>query len=64
MSNEPENFYDWLKTQSDGFQDQAIGIENAGQLRSGELTSERFYKAKMHKTFEPMTLDDMRRAEE
>lgn len=63
MASNP-TFYEWLQSQSESFQSNAIGAENASQLRSGELTSKRFYSDKMHKNFEPMSLDEMRKAEE
>lgn len=56
-------FYEWLRSQSESFQNDAIGSENADQLRSGELDSKRFYAEKMHKQFKPMSLDQMRQAE-
>lgn len=57
------SYYDWLKKQSPGFQDSAIGKTKGKLLRDGGLTSEQFAKLQLNKKFEPITLDEMRELE-
>lgn len=56
------SYYDWLKTQSPEFQDLALGPTRAQLLRDGGLTSEQFAKLNLSKSFQPMTLAEMRTA--
>jgi len=53
-------YYGWLKKQPAGFQDEAIGPTRAALLREGGLSAERFAEINLGKTFEPLTLDQMR----
>lgn len=56
-------YYDWLKTQSAEFQNQALGPTRAKLLRNGGLTAERFAELNLGKNFEPLTLEQMRKLE-
>lgn len=53
-------YYEWLKTQSANFQDAAIGATRGKLLRDGGLSAERFAEIGIGKTFEPLTLTQMR----
>lgn len=54
------NYYDWLKTQSEAFQDDVLGKTRAKLFRDGGLSSEEFGKLNLNKNFEPLTLAEMR----
>lgn len=54
-------YYDWLKTQSPEFQDSVIGPTRGALLRDGGLSSAKFARLQLSRTFEPLTLDEMRR---
>lgn len=54
-------YYDWLKTQSKEFQDSVIGPTRGALLREGGLTASEFARLQLSRTFEPLTLDEMRR---
>jgi SPP1 gp7 family putative phage head morphogenesis protein len=56
-------YYDWLKTQPEPFQDSAIGADRARLLRDGGLSAEKFARLNIGRTFEPLTLDEMRKLE-
>lgn len=58
-----QTYYDWLKNQPAAFQADAIGPTRAKLLRDGGLTSEEFSRLNLNRRFEPMTLDEMRKAE-
>lgn len=53
-------FYEWLKTQPDWFQDDAIGPIRAKLLRDGGLSAEQFARLNLDKNFQPLTLEQMR----
>jgi len=53
-------YYEWLKTQPAGFQDQAIGKTRGALLRRGGLSAERFAELNLGKNFQPLTLAQMR----
>lgn len=53
-------YYDWLKKQSAGFQDDALGVTRGRLFRRGGLSSEEFAQLNLDKNFEPLTLDEMR----
>ena len=55
-----QTYYDWLKKQPAGFQDQAIGPTRGKLLRAGGLSAERFAELNLGKNFEPLTLAQMR----
>ena len=57
------SYYEWLKRQPDGFQDMAIGPERAKLLRDGGLSATRFRELSLNRNFEPMTLEEMQKAE-
>ncbi len=57
------SYYDWLKKQAPGFQDVAIGPERAQLLRDGGLSATRFRELSLNRNFEPMTLQEMQKAE-
>lgn len=56
-------YYEWLKTQSPGFQDAALGPTRGQLFRSGGLSAERFAELQLDRNFKPLTLDEMRRLE-
>jgi SPP1 gp7 family putative phage head morphogenesis protein len=55
-----ETYYSWLKKQPQQFQEAAIGAQRARLLRDGGLSAERFAELQLGKTFEPLTLAEMR----
>jgi SPP1 gp7 family putative phage head morphogenesis protein len=55
-----QTYFSWLKDQPAGFQDAAIGQQRARLLRDGGLSAERFAELQLGKTFEPLTLAQMR----
>ena len=59
----PQNqtYYDWLSQQSAAYQDSVIGPTRGRLLRNGGLTSEQFARLQLSRTFEPLTLDEMRK---
>lgn len=50
------NYYEWLKTQPDSFQDEALGPLRAKLFRDGGLSAERFQELQLGKQFEPLNL--------
>lgn len=54
-------YYAWLRTQSATFQDSVIGKARGRLLRNGGLTIEEFTRLQLNRTFEPLTLDEMRK---
>lgn len=56
-------YYDWLKKQTPGFQDAAIGPTRGQLFRKGGLTSSEFSRLNLNRNFEPLTLDEMRKLE-
>lgn len=54
------SYYEWLKQQPAGFQDQAIGKTRGALLRKGGLSAERFAELNLGKNFQPLTLAQMR----
>lgn len=53
--------YDWLKTQSAAFQDEALGSKTLGKLfRDGGLSADRFAELTIGKMFQPLTIEQMR----
>ena len=55
-----DTYYDWLKRQPRGFQEQAIGVQRTKWLNDGKLTAAEFAKLNLDKNFKPLTLDQMR----
>lgn len=56
-----QTYYDWLKTQSAGFQNQALGKTRGELFRNGGLSTEKFAALNLGRNFEPLTLDEMRK---
>jgi len=56
-----ETYYGWLKRQPAEFQDSVIGPTRGALLRNGGLTAEEFAEAQLNSTFEPLTLEEMRK---
>ena len=56
-------YYEWLKTQKQAFQDEAIGTTRAKLLRDGGLSADEFSRLNLGRNFEAMTLDEMRKRE-
>lgn len=57
------DYYQWLKTQSEAFQDDIVGPTRGKLLRNGGLTAERFRELQLDKKFRERTLDEMRALE-
>lgn len=55
------SYYQWLKTQPDYFQDDALGVTRAALFRKGGLSAESFAKLNLGRNFKPLTLEEMRR---
>jgi len=55
-----QTYYGWLKQQPQKFQNAAIGSKRAKLLREGGISAERFAELQLGKTFEPLTLKEMR----
>ena len=55
-----KSYYDWLKTQSHQFQDDALGKVRGKLFRDGGLSSEDFAKLNVNNNYEPLTLKEMR----
>ena len=54
-------YYDWLKTQSAEFQNDALGVTRAKIFREGGISAEQFRALSLDKNFQPLTLDEMRK---
>lgn len=54
-------YYDWLKRQSASEQADILGKAKAKLFRDGGLTVEQFRALQLDKTFQPITLDEMRK---
>lgn len=55
-------FYEWLKTQPEAFQNDALGVTRATLFRKGGLSAAAFARLNLDRNFQPMTLDEMRAA--
>jgi SPP1 gp7 family putative phage head morphogenesis protein len=53
------SYYDWLKTQPAGFQDEALGNSWGKLFRDGGVSSQEFGKLRLGKDFKPITLADL-----
>ena len=58
-----QTYYEWLKNQPDGYQDEVLGKKRAKLFRDGGMTTEKFRQLQLDRNFTPMTLDEMRQAE-
>lgn len=58
-----ESYYSWLKKQPAAFQDSALGPTRAKLLRDGGLSADEFAKLQLDKSFQPLTLEEMRKLE-
>jgi len=58
-----QTYYSWLKTQPAAFQDSAIGVTRGRLLRDGGLSAQRFQELSIGKTWEPLTIAEMRQLE-
>ena len=54
-------YYEWLKTQPEAFQNDALGVTRATLFRKGGLSAAAFAKLNLGRNFEPLTLDEMRK---
>lgn len=54
-----QSYYEWLKTQPQGFQDAVLGKARAELFRSGGLTAEQFKNLQLDKNFKPRTLKEI-----
>lgn len=54
-------YYEWLKTQPEDFQDDALGKARATLFRKGGMSAETFAKLNLGRNFQPLTLEEMRR---
>src|SRR5574337_79090 len=53
-------YYEWLKTQPASFQDDALGEVRGKLFRDGGLSAEKFAELSLSKTFQPLTIEQMR----
>jgi SPP1 gp7 family putative phage head morphogenesis protein len=58
-----ETYYSWLKKQPEQFVREAIGPTRAKLLLNGGLTAERFAELNLGRSFQPLTLAEMKRLE-
>lgn len=56
-------YYDWLKRQPAGFQDEVLGPTRGALLRNGGLSAKRFAELQLDRNFKPLTLREMERLE-
>lgn len=54
-------YYEWLKTQPEAFQDDALGVTRAALFRKGGLSAAAFARLNLGRNFQPLTLEQMRR---
>lgn len=54
-------YYEWLKTQPEAFQNDALGVTRATLFRKGGLSATAFAKLNLGRNFQPLTLDEMRK---
>lgn len=54
-------YYEWLKDQPESFQNDALGVTRADLFRKGGLSAAAFARLNLGRTFEPLTLEEMRR---
>lgn len=59
----PQTYYQWLKGQSAGFQDEVLGPSRGKLFRDGGLSSDKFASLSLNKNFRPRTLEQMRALE-
>ena len=57
------HYYDWLKTQPQGFQDDVLGATRGQLFRKGGLSAKRFAQLQLDKNFRPRTLVEIKRIE-
>ncbi len=57
------SYYDWLKTQPEDFQDEAIGKTRAKLFRDGGLSADDFAQLNLNRNFQPLTLAEMQKLE-
>lgn len=55
-----KSYYDWLKDQPPGVQNEVLGPTRAKLFQDGGMSAERFRKLQFDKNFEPLTLNEMR----
>lgn len=55
------SYYEWLKTQPEAFQDDALGVTRATLFRKGGMSAATFAKLNLGRNFQPLTLDEMRK---
>lgn len=58
-----QSYYEWLKRQPKSFQVDTIGKARTELLRNGGLTAKEFARLNIDKTFNPLSLDEMRSRE-
>ena len=54
------SYFDWLKTQPEGFVEEALGPTRAKLFLDGGLSADEFAKLQLGRNFEPLTLEEMR----
>jgi SPP1 gp7 family putative phage head morphogenesis protein len=55
-----ETYYEWLKKQDQKTQDDVLGVQRAKLFRDGGMSAEKFRALQFDKSFEPLTLAQMR----
>ncbi len=56
-----QTYYDWLKTQTETYQDDVLGPTRGKLLRDGGLSAEKFAALQLDKNFMPITLEEMKK---
>lgn len=54
-----KSYYEWLKGQPKGFQDEALGASRAKLFRDGGLSADEFARLNLGRNFQPLTLAQM-----
>lgn len=55
-----QTYYEWLKSQPAEFQDDALGTTRGKLFRDGGLSAKQFADLSLDKSFQPLTLEEMR----
>lgn len=58
-----QTYYEWLQKQPASYQDSVLGPTRGKLFRNGGLTPEEFARLNLSRTFEPLTLNQMRKLE-
>ena len=53
-------YFEWLKPQPGSFVEEALGETRAALFLKGGISAEEFAKLQLNKTFQPLTIQEMR----